>query len=59
MLTVTGDAGAQALVDLENEIGVAPGLAVTGGELLTGALLAAGLVAGGVLLLLARRRRAL
>lgn len=59
VLTVTGDAGAQALVDLENEIGVAPGLAVTGGELLTGALLAAGLVAGGVLLLLSRRRRAL
>ena len=58
VLTVAAETGTDVLVDLENRIGTAPGLAVTGGELLTGALLAAGLLAGGVLLL-ARRRRAL
>lgn len=59
VLTASGETGTEVSVELENRIELAPGLAVTGGELLTGALLAAGLVAGGAVLLILRRRRAL
>lgn len=55
VVTVVGDAGTAAQLVLENEIGKKPELAVTGGGLAMGALLAAG-IAVAVGLLLMRRR---
>lgn len=59
-IVMTGDSGTQASIDLDNEFEKLPDLAVTGGPLMSGAViaLAALLIGVGILMLVLRRRRA-